>query len=103
MAKTLINPFGGSDDEDFDVLYLINRNLQLGFIMIEDQETPHDADDCDLLGDKTLAVIVPEELRGGVEEEEDIFVTSDEVGIKMVKINEVTSNSMENLMELFDK
>ena len=28
VAETLINPFG-EDDEDFDVNYLINRNLQL--------------------------------------------------------------------------
>ena len=27
VAETLINPFG-EDDEDFDVNYLINRNLQ---------------------------------------------------------------------------
>ena len=28
VAETLINPFG-EDDEDFDVNYLINRNLSL--------------------------------------------------------------------------
>ena len=31
VAKTLINPFGGEDDEDFDMEYLINRNFQVKF------------------------------------------------------------------------
>jgi len=38
VAKTLINPFGGEDDEDFDVEYLINRNFQVGYLLIKDSE-----------------------------------------------------------------
>ena len=36
VAKTLINPFGGDDDDDFEVEYFINRNYQVGFLMIRD-------------------------------------------------------------------
>ena len=49
VAKTLINPFGGDDDEDFDMEYLINRNFQVGFLMIKDtNEEDFTADQTDL-------------------------------------------------------
>jgi len=37
VAVTLINPFG-DDDEDFDVDYLIDRNIQIGLFMVEGEE-----------------------------------------------------------------
>lgn len=37
VAVTLINPFG-EDDEDFDVNYLIDRNIQIGLFMVEEPE-----------------------------------------------------------------
>ena len=106
MAKTLINPFGGSDDEDFDVFYLINRNFQLGFIMIQDQESLHHADECDLLGDESPPVVLPERSIRKSEIEKKISFASVEqtttTSIKMLKLNDVTCNSMENLVELFE-
>jgi len=33
VAETLINPFG-EDDDDFEVNWLIDRNLQVGIILI---------------------------------------------------------------------
>jgi len=36
VAEALINPFG-EDDDDFDVNYLIDRHLQVSFMMVEDQ------------------------------------------------------------------
>ena len=51
VAKTLINPFGGDDDDDFEVEYFINRNYQVGFLMIkddiEDNNNDVDSDLCD--------------------------------------------------------
>jgi len=44
VAETLINPFG-EDDEDFDVNYLINRNLQIGYLMVEGASEEEDLED----------------------------------------------------------
>ena len=44
VAKTLINPCGGDDDEDFDMEYLVNRNFQVGFLMIKDDNEIEDLD-----------------------------------------------------------
>ena len=55
MAKTLINPFGGDDDDDFEVEYFINRNYQVGFLMIkddiEDNNNDVESDLCDFGSD----------------------------------------------------
>ena len=48
VAKTLINPFGGDDDDDFEVEYFINRNYQVGFLMIKDDEDNNNDEDSDL-------------------------------------------------------
>ena len=34
VAATLINPLG-DDDEDFDINYILNRNVQISYIMVE--------------------------------------------------------------------
>ena len=55
VAKTLINPFGGDDDDDFEVEYFINRNYQVGFLMIkddiEDNNNDVESDLCDFGSD----------------------------------------------------
>ena len=109
VAETLINPFGGADDEDFDVFFLINRNFQLGFIMIQDnkdEDNLEDADECDLFGDENPPAFLPEKFLKKERTERKVSVTAVEkttTSIKMIKLNEVTSNSMENLVELFEK
>lgn len=35
VAETLLNPFG-EDDDDFDTYYLIDRNLQIAYIMVDE-------------------------------------------------------------------
>jgi len=35
VAETLLNPFG-EDDDDFDTYYLIDRNLQVSFVMVDE-------------------------------------------------------------------
>ena len=37
VAETLINPFG-DDDEDFEVNAIINRNVQIGYMMVDGEE-----------------------------------------------------------------
>jgi hypothetical protein len=44
VAESLINPFG-EDDEDFDINYLINRNVQISYLMVEATEYEDDLED----------------------------------------------------------
>ena len=48
VAATLINPLG-DDDEDFDINYIINRNVQISYIMVEGHDD--DGDSKDILED----------------------------------------------------
>eukprot|EP00092_Neocalanus_flemingeri_P007373 GFUD01007960.1.p1 GENE.GFUD01007960.1~~GFUD01007960.1.p1 ORF type:complete len:548 (-),score=81.86 GFUD01007960.1:485-2128(-) len=41
VAETLLNPFG-EDDDDFDTYYLIDRNLQVSYIMSDEAGLPVD-------------------------------------------------------------
>ena len=34
VAETLINPFG-EDDDDFDTNYMVDRNIQFAFLLID--------------------------------------------------------------------
>merc|ERR1719249_43111 len=43
VAETLLNPFG-EDDDDFDTYYLIDRNLQIAYVMVDEAGTPIDPD-----------------------------------------------------------
>ena len=55
FARTLINPFGGDDDEDFEMEYLIDRNFQVGYIMIRsDPDDEVDPDDIDNESDEFI-------------------------------------------------
>ena len=44
VAATLINPLG-DDDEDFDINYIINRNVQISYIMVEGHDEDKDSKD----------------------------------------------------------
>ena len=44
ISKVLINPLG-EDDEDFDVNYLINRNVQISYLMVDGEDDSDGGDE----------------------------------------------------------
>ena len=84
VAKTLINPFGGDDDDDFEVEYFINRNYQVGFLMIkddiEDNNNDMDSDLCDFGPGNPPVTLEKKMLKEKPEEQDSESTSSIDIG-----------------------
>jgi len=60
VAESLVNPFG-EDDDDFEVNWLIDRNIQVAYLIVDEMHEEHP----DLMHDKYWDDVFPRELPQG--------------------------------------
>ncbi|KAF2350095.1 Bestrophin/UPF0187 [Trinorchestia longiramus] len=57
VAESLVNPFG-DDDDDFEMNFLVDRNLQVSYLIVDEMHNEHP----ELIQDKYWDEVVPHEL-----------------------------------------
>merc|ERR1712142_110205 len=57
VAETLINPFG-DDDDDFDLNYMVDRNFQVSYLMVEMDKDKYEMEQ-DTYGGKIPPAMLP--------------------------------------------
>ena len=90
MAETLINPFG-EDDDDFELNRLIDRHCQVGYMIVEHEETP------ELLQDKYWDISLPQDIPYTIAAEKykaDEYVGSAEATLLVKESEKVASNAL---------
>ena len=88
VAETLINPFG-EDDDDFELNRLIDRHCQVGYMIVEHDETP------ELLQDKYWDMTIPQDIPYTIAAEKykaDEYVGSAEATLLVKESEKVAEN-----------
>lgn len=85
VAEALLNPFG-MDDDDFDVNSMIDRNLQMGYLIVDDMHNEHPVLIKDLYWDE-----IPQVLPDPTSE---IFPESEKLDIDIVDYDVSASKSI---------
>ncbi|KAK9500421.1 hypothetical protein O3M35_001691 [Rhynocoris fuscipes] len=103
VAETLVNPFG-EDDDDFEVNWLIDRNLQISYLIVDEVHEDHPA----LIKDQYWEEVFPTELpyteaakqfytEPFLGSAQDVYVPKHQRGIILMPISIDTECSMKNV------
>jgi len=101
VAETLINPFG-NDDDDIDVNYIIDRNFQIGFFMVTDDQIFEETEE-DPYGDKIPPPTLPHTINSLKTKEpapilptDNILLSENEDEDGMVLVDNEAANQLEH-------